>query len=146
MTNKKGFTLIELLVVISIIGVLALMGLRVYLNLQDKAKNAIIKANVGTIQTLIQANMADTDYDDAIPAARIAAALGDITDAAGCHNPYTGGTGNINVIKASGDTLTDGNDIDYGKIAIASPNKNEFKIQGLDQDGKLFGEVLQAIK
>jgi prepilin-type N-terminal cleavage/methylation domain-containing protein len=146
MKNEKGFTLIELLVVISIIGVLALMGLRVYLNLQDKAKNAIVKANAGTVQTLIQANMADTDYDDATPAARIAAALGDITDAAGCHNPYTGGTGNINVIKASGDTLTDGDDIDYGKIAIASPNKNEFKIQGLDQDGKLFGEVLQAIK
>jgi len=146
MKNKKGFTLIELLVVISIIGVLALMGLRLYLNQQEKAKNAIVKANAGTIQTLIQANMADTDYDDATPAARITAALGDITDAAGCHNPYTSGTGNIMVIKASGDTLIDGNDTDYGKIAIASPNKNEFKIQGLDQDGKLFGEVLQGIK
>ncbi|MCJ7789818.1 MAG: prepilin-type N-terminal cleavage/methylation domain-containing protein [Candidatus Atribacteria bacterium] len=146
MTNTKGFTLVELLVVISIIAVLVLMGLRLYLVQQDIAKNAIVKANVGTIQTLIQANMADTDYDDATPAARIAAALGDITDATGCHNPYTGGTGNINVIKASGDTLIDGDDIDYGKIAIASPEKNVFKIQGLDQDGKLFGEVLQAIK
>jgi len=144
MKNKKGFTLIELLVVISIIGVLALMGLRLYSGQQEKAKNAIVIANAGTIQTLIQANMADTDYDDATPAARITAALGDITDAAGCHNPYTGGTGNINVIKDSGDTLIDGNDIDYGKIAIASPNINEFNIQGLDQDGKLFGEVLQA--
>jgi len=144
MKNKKGFTLIELLVVIAIIGVLALMGLRLYSGQQEKAKNAIVIANAGTIQTLIQANMADTDYDDATPAARITAALGDITDAAGCHNPYTGGTGNINVIKDSGDTLIDGNDIDYGKIAIASPNINEFNIQGLDQDGKLFGEVLQA--
>lgn len=146
MKNTKGFTLIELLVVISIIGVLALMGLRLYSGQQEKAKNAIVIANAGTIQTLIQANMADTDYDDATPAARITAALGDITDAAGCHNPYTGGTGNINVIKASGDTLIDGNDTDYGKIAIASPNINEFNIQGLDQDGKLFGEVLQAKK
>jgi len=49
MTNKRGFTLIELLVVISIIGVLALMGLRVYLNQQDKAKNALVKANAGTV-------------------------------------------------------------------------------------------------
>ena len=179
MKNTNGFTLIELLVVIAIIGVLALMGLRLYLTQQDKAKNAIVKANAGTIQTLIQANMADTDYTqeaatDRVNQAlndianagtiqtliqanmadtnyeqdtadeRITAALGDITDAAGCHNPYTGGTGNINVIKDSGDTLIDGNDIDYGKIAIASPNINEFNIQGLDQDGKLFGEVLQA--
>ena len=53
MTNKRGFTLIELLVVISIIGVLALMGLRLYLNQQDKAKNAMVKANAGTVQTLI---------------------------------------------------------------------------------------------
>jgi len=146
MKNKKGFTLIELLVVIAIIGVLALFGLRVYGNQQVKAKNAIVKANAGTIQTLIQANMADTDYDDAAPAARITAALGDITDAAGCHNPYTGTTGNINVIKTFGDLLANGNDIDFGKVAIASPNKNEFKIQGLDQDGKLLGTELQAKK
>ena len=146
MKNKKGFTLIELLVVISIIGVLALMGLRLYLTQQDKAKNAIVKANAGTIQTLIQANMSDTDYDDTTPAARITAALAGITNAAGCHNPYTGGAGNLNVIKTFGNTLTDGNNIDCGKIAIASPNINEFKLQGLDQNGKLFGEVLQAIK
>jgi len=146
MKNKKGFTLIELLVVIAIIGVLALMGLRLYLGQQEKAKNAIVKANAGTVQTLIQANIADTDYDQATPAARVIAALGDITNAAGCHNPYTGGTGNINLIKASGDTLIDGNDTDYGKIAIASPEKNVFKIQGLDQDGKLLGTELQAKK
>ena len=146
MKNKKGFTLIELLVVIAIIGVLALLGLRVYGDQQVKAKNAIVKANAGTIQTLIQANMADTNYEQDTADERITAALSDINNASGCHNPYTNGTGNINVIKASGDTLTDGNDIDYGKVAIASPNKNEFKIQGLDQDGKLIGTELQAKK
>jgi len=146
MKNTKGFTLIELLVVIAIIGVLALMGLRLYLTQQDKAKNAIVKANAGTIQTLIQANMADTNYDETTPAERITAALSDITDAAGCHNPYTGGTGSINVIKTFGDLLANGNDIDLGKVAIASPNKNEFKLQGLDQNGELFGTELQARK
>ena len=146
MKNTKGFTLIELLVVISIIGVLALMGLRLYLTLQEKAKNAIVKANAGTVQTVIQANMADTNYEQDTADERIITALSDINNASGCRNPYTGGTGNINVIKASGDTLTDGNDIDYGKIAIASPNKNEFKIQGLDQDGKLLGAELQTKK
>jgi prepilin-type N-terminal cleavage/methylation domain-containing protein len=58
--SKKGFTLIELMVVVAIIGVLALLGLRLYLGQQKKAKNAIVKANAGTIQTLIQAELADS--------------------------------------------------------------------------------------
>jgi len=58
--SKLGFTLIELMVVVAIIGVLALLGLRLYTGQQQKAKNAIVKANVGTIQTLIQAELADT--------------------------------------------------------------------------------------
>lgn len=57
--SKKGFTLIELMVVVAIIGVLALLGLRLYTGQQQKAKNAIVKANAGTIQTLIQAELAD---------------------------------------------------------------------------------------
>ena len=146
MKNKKGFTLIELMVVSAIIGVLALMGLRLYLTQQEKAKNAIVKANAGTIQTLNQANMADSEYVEATATLRVTAALDDIPNAAGCRNPYTGGTGNVNVVKASGDTLANGDGIDYGKIAIASPEKNEFKIQGLDQDGELFGTEMQANK
>ena len=58
--SKKGFTLIELMVVVAIIGVLALLGLRLYTGQQEKAKNAIVKANAGTIQTLIQAELADS--------------------------------------------------------------------------------------
>jgi len=50
------------------------------------------------------------------------------------------------LLRLLGDTLANGNDIDYGKIAIASPEKNVFKIQGLDQDGKLLGTELQAKK
>lgn len=57
--NKKGFTLIELMVVVAIIGILALLGLRVYSGQQDKARTAIIKGNAGTIQTLIQSELAD---------------------------------------------------------------------------------------
>ena len=58
--SKKGFTLIELMVVVAIIGVLALLGLRLYTGQQMKAKNAIVKANAGTVQTLIQAELADS--------------------------------------------------------------------------------------
>jgi len=60
--SKKGFTLIELMVVVAIIGVLALLGLRLYTGQQEKARNAIVKANAGTIQTLIQAELADKSF------------------------------------------------------------------------------------
>ena len=146
MKNTKGFTLIELLVVISIIGVLSLMGLRFYSGQQEKAKNAIVKANAGTIQTLIQANIADTNYLQDAATDRVNQALTDIANTGGCHNPYTGGTGDINVVKNFGDLLANGSDIDLGKVAIASPDINVFKIQGLDQDGKLLGTELQARK
>ena len=146
MKNKKGFTIIELLVVILIIGVLALMGLRVYSDQKNKAKNAIVKANTGTVQTLIQANMVDINYEQDTADERITAALSDITNASGCHNPYTGGTGNGGVIFESAGALTAGAAIDLGKVAVASPAVNHFLVQGLDQDGKLFGTELQAKK
>jgi len=57
--SKKGFTLIELMVVVAIIGILALLGLRLYLTQQEKAKQAIVKANAGTAQTLCQSELAD---------------------------------------------------------------------------------------
>jgi len=74
--NKRGLTLIEIMVIVIMIGVLALLGLRLYnANQQQKAKNAVIetmqnienynnivKINCGTIQTLIQVELADSDY------------------------------------------------------------------------------------
>ena len=90
MKNKKGFTLIGLLMAISIIGVLALIGLRFYSGdqqektkntiIQEKAKNVLVQANAETIQSLIQAELADRDINryDAVNRAQNA----------GLYNPF----------------------------------------------------------
>ena len=80
--SKKGFTLIELMVVVAIIGVLALLGLRLYTGQQNKAKEAIVKANAGTVQTLIQSELADGPLT--------LAECQNVAKAAGLRNPFAG--------------------------------------------------------
>ena len=129
MKNKKGFTLIELLVVIAIIGVLALMGLRLYLTQQDKAKNAMVKANAGTVQTLIQAELADKDVT-LLEAVSIATK-------AGLHNPFNGVSMNLaGWFPESADTP--------GQIQITLLG-GVFSIQGCGADG-LLPNILTARK
>ena len=90
MKNKKGFTLIALLIVASIIGLSALIGLRYYTGNQqgktentvfrEKVKDTIVQANAATIQSLIQAALADRDInrDEAV----------ELAQNAGLQNPY----------------------------------------------------------
>ena len=130
MKNTKGFTLIELLVVISIIGVLALMGLRLYLTQQDKAKNAIVKANAGTVHTLIQAELADKNLntrDEAV----------DIAKAAGLYNPFNGVA-----MKEPGWFPDAANANTPGQVQITLSD-GVFSIQGYGADG-LFPDILTA--
>lgn len=146
--NKKGFTLIELMVVVAIIGVLALLGLRLYTGQQEKAKNAIVKANAGTIQTLLQANMADlsTDWADAD------AAVATVDDESGIHNPYDGNTGS-GAVKSGGDVAGSGavsapSSATAGCVYVFKDSSVNYKyyVQGVDQDGKLVGDLLTAQK
>ena len=124
MKNKKGFTLIELSVVIVIIGILALYGLRFYLTQIDKAKNAIVKANAGTVQTLIQAELADRNIntrDEAV----------DIAKVAGLHNPFNGVAMNL------AGWFPESADVP-GEIQITfSESDGIFSIQGYGDDGLL---------
>ena len=82
--SKKGFTLIELMVVVVIIGVLALLGLRLYLTQIAKSNNALIKANAGTVQTTIQGDLADADPADVWIDWQT---NGGLVDRTGIHNP-----------------------------------------------------------
>lgn len=130
MKDKKGFTLIELLVVISIIGVLALMGLRLYLGQQVKAKNAIVKANAGTVQTLIQAELADEDVT-------LEGAV-DIATKAGLHNPFNNAS-----MENAGDFPDEDVNLAPGKIKITLSDDGIFFIQGYGADG-LLPDILTA--
>jgi len=86
--SKKGFTLIELMVVVVIIGILALLGLRLYLTQIAKSNDALIKANAGTIQTTIQAALADEAAATIFARWDIAATPNLIIES-GIHNPMS---------------------------------------------------------
>ena len=146
--SKKGFTLIELMVVVAIIGVLALLGLRLYTGQQEKAKNAIVKANAGTTQTLIQANMADwaTDKDNAATLSELGT---DTTAIAGMRNPF-GGSG-VDVVNSG----TDVNDItnvtapspaEPGCVYIFKDLSTSYKfyVQGVGATGAFVGDLMTA--
>jgi len=52
--DSKGFTLIELMIVVVILGVLAAIAIPNFISMQDRAREASVKANMHTVQLAIE--------------------------------------------------------------------------------------------
>ena len=137
--SKKGFTLIELMVVVAIIGVLALLGLRLYSGQQDKAKNAIVKGNAGTIQTLIQANLADSTPDAVWT--DITASTPNLIQRAGIFNPW--GTGTASITDTTGQQIANGAGTGRGEVYVTRPESDTtiFHINGTGASGNVYTAI-----
>jgi len=138
---SKGFTLIELMVVVAIIGILALLGLRVYAGMQNRAKDALLKGNIATIHTLIQSELADNSKTQLA----VWNGIDTIFSDSGIHLPDGGPqTGNISGVTTSAPAL-DGNG---GKVFVfvnnaASPTL--FYVNGVNREETGFALVNNLI-
>ena len=136
--SKKGFTLIELMVVVAIIGVLALLGLRLYTGQQDKAKEAIVKANAGTVHTLIQAELADGTISGGTAVDALDAIGEDAGALAGMKNPFN--SSSAVVVASTANAVA-------GAVCVTMKTSgSEYYVQGYDNSASptLFGDQLLA--
>jgi len=132
--SKKGFTLIELMVVVAIIGVLALLGLRMYSTQQDKAKESIVKANAGSVQVTIQTSLVD------VPTLNLAGVLL-LTDLGALQNPFTG----VKAVIATGAVAPLGGTPTEGQVGVTlDASSLVFTIKAYGKGARDMGYILTA--
>ena len=137
--SKKGFTLIELMVVVAIIGVLVLLGLRAYSSQKERAMNSIVKANAGTIQTMLVGAMGDMDIDSDgdIDTALLAGTSGIPLEK--MLNPYNNSWAVYDVETASGSDFNQTADTDnVGKVVCILYADNDVWVNGRGKRGELL--------
>jgi len=138
--SKAGFTLIELMVVVAIIGVLALLGLRLYATQQDKAKESIVKANAGSVQVQIQTEL----VDDSTYSASDAVSDANSVTVMNLRNPFTSGTTDVAVEVTTYAGLTTDNLAREGMVGVHQSDTT-FYIMGFGKDGVcISGYILTA--
>ncbi|MBN9605868.1 MAG: type II secretion system protein [Actinomycetales bacterium] len=112
--NEQGFTLIELLVVVIIIGILAAIAIPVFIGVQNNAKDASVKSDLGNAKTAVVA------YFTANPTGTVAA---DGTTKTG-----------TSALSDYGFTATSGNQFNFG----SSVTSTSFCITGKGETGNYF--------
>ena len=138
--SNKGFTLIELMVVVMIIGVLVLLGLRAYSSQKERAMNSIVKANAGTMQTMLVGYLGDKDITND---AAIEDCLGDVTEIMieNMVNPYDNTNPVYRIDSVGGtsvfETLTPGDD-NHGKVDVLLVSTNILYVNGRGRDSELL--------
>jgi len=136
--SKKGFTLIELMVVVAIIGVLVLLGLRAYSSQKERAMNSIVKANAGTIQTMLVGFMGDQDIavEGTITVALNAGTSGIPLEK--MLNPYNNGVAVFAVEPAASDFNQAVNLANQGKVVCILYSINDVWVNGRGKKGELL--------
>ena len=134
--SNKGFTLIELMVVVAIFGVLVLLSLRTYAPQKERAANSIVKANAGTIQTMLVGYMGDSDI---LTNADIITALGVTVPLEKMVNPYNSASA-VYVAEGAISDFVDTIEANQGAVVCILVNPNDVWVNAR---GK-YGEILMT--